>query len=204
MVRSAALLIAPLKRRAANTALGHHRDLPSVHSKGRFGVLKVSVFRVGKCFFFPLAQPTTYSLLLRFLVHGSILKGSVKFGLTKHFSNQSSHRRFSWPHCYGVNCTALPLKGFPGGASGTEPACQCRRPKRGGFNPWVGKIPWRRAWHPLQCSCLENPHGQRSLAGYSPWGPTESDMTESTQHGTPLANPYVEVLPLRTAQYLQM
>ena len=95
VVRSAALLIAPLKRRADNTALGHHCDLPSVHSKGRFGVLKVSVFRVGKCFFFPLAQPTTYSLLLRFLVHGSILKGSVKFGLTKHFSNQSSHRRFS-------------------------------------------------------------------------------------------------------------
>lgn len=52
-VRSAALVIAPLKRRAANTALGHHCDLPNGHSKGRFGVLKVSVFRVRKCFFFP-------------------------------------------------------------------------------------------------------------------------------------------------------
>ena len=31
---------------------------------------------------------------------------------------------------------------------------QCRRP---GFNPWVGKISWRREWHQLQCSCLENP-----------------------------------------------
>ena len=34
--------------------------------------------------------------------------------------------------------------GFPGGTSGKEPACQCRRPKRHGFNPWVGKIPWRK------------------------------------------------------------
>ena len=178
VVRSAALLIAPLKRRAANTALGHHRDLPSVHSKGRFGVLKVSVFRVGKCFFFPLAQPTTYSLLLRFLVHGSILKGSVKFGLTKHFSNQSSHRRFSWPHCYGVNCTALPLKGFPGGASGTEPACQCRRPKRCRFEPWVRKIPCMRAWQPTPAVLPGEFHGQRSLAGYRLWGSPEWDTTE--------------------------
>ena len=55
--------------------------------------------------------------------------------------------------------------GFPGGTSGKDPACQCRRHKRCGFDPWVGKIPWRRAWqhtpvfffYPLQDSCLENP-----------------------------------------------
>ena len=47
--------------------------------------------------------------------------------------------------------------GFPGGASGKESACQCRRLKRRGFDLWVGKIPWRRKWHPLQYSCLENP-----------------------------------------------
>jgi len=34
--------------------------------------------------------------------------------------------------------------GFPGGASGEEPACQCRRCKTHRFHPWVGKIPWRR------------------------------------------------------------
>ena len=45
---------------------------------------------------------------------------------------------------------------FPGGASGKEPACQCRRHKRIGFNPWVGKIPWGRKWQPTQYSCLEN------------------------------------------------
>ena len=38
--------------------------------------------------------------------------------------------------------------GFPGGASGKEPACQCKRQKRHGFDPWVRKFPWRRAWQP--------------------------------------------------------
>ena len=52
--------------------------------------------------------------------------------------------------------------GFPDGASGKEPACQCRRHKRLEFHPWVGKIPWRRAWQPLQCSCLENPMDRRA------------------------------------------
>jgi len=39
---------------------------------------------------------------------------------------------------------------------------------RPGFNPWVGKIPGRGNGNPLQYSCLENPHGQRRLMGYSP------------------------------------
>ena len=43
---------------------------------------------------------------------------------------------------------------------------------------WVGKIPWRREWPPTPVFLPGEPHGQRSLAGYSPWGRTESDMTE--------------------------
>ena len=39
-----------------------------------------------------------------------------------------------------------------------------------GFDPWVGKIPWRRAWQPTPVFLPEESHGQRSLAGYSPWG----------------------------------
>ena len=39
-------------------------------------------------------------------------------------------------------------RGFPGGARGKEPACQCRRCKRCRFDPWVWKIPWRRSWQP--------------------------------------------------------
>ena len=35
--------------------------------------------------------------------------------------------------------------GFPGGASAKDPACQCRRHKRREFDPWVGKVPWRKA-----------------------------------------------------------
>ena len=38
--------------------------------------------------------------------------------------------------------------GFPGGTGGKEPTCQCRRRKRCRFDPWVGKIPWRRDWQP--------------------------------------------------------
>ena len=44
---------------------------------------------------------------------------------------------------------------------------QCRRP---GFDPWVGKIPWRREWLPTLVFLPGEFHGQRSLAGYSPWG----------------------------------
>ena len=62
-------------------------------------------------------------------------------------------------------------KGFPGGDSGKESACQCRRCKRLGFDPWIGKIPWRRKdENPLQYSCLKNSMDKRSLVGYSPWG----------------------------------
>ena len=70
--------------------------------------------------------------------------------------------------------------GFPGGASGEEPACQCRRCKRHGFNPWVGKIPWRREWRSIPVFFPGESHGQRSLAGYSLEGLRESDMTEAT------------------------
>ena len=58
------------------------------------------------------------------------------------------------------------IKGGQGGASGKEPACQCRRHKRRGFDPWVGKIPWRRAWQPTPVFSPGESHGQRSLAGY--------------------------------------
>ena len=46
------------------------------------------------------------------------------------------------------------------------------------FDPWVGKIPWRRKWQPTPIFLPEEFHGQRSLAGYNSWGHKESDMTE--------------------------
>ena len=52
---------------------------------------------------------------------------------------------------YFKNYTSIRLAtGFPGGAGSKEPACQCRKCRRPGFDPWVWKIPWRRAWQPLQ------------------------------------------------------
>ena len=60
-----------------------------------------------------------------------------------------------------------PSPGLPCWLSGKESACQCRRP---GFDPWVGKIPWRRKWQPTPVFLPGESHGQRRLAGYSPWG----------------------------------
>ena len=62
--------------------------------------------------------------------------------------------------------------------SGREPACQFRESKRRRFNPWVWKIPWSRKWQPTPICLPGKFHGQRSLVGYSPWGPKESDVTE--------------------------
>ena len=52
--------------------------------------------------------------------------------------------------------------------------------KRRRFNPWVKKILWRRKWQPTPVFLPGKSHGQRSLAGYSPWGHKESDTTEVT------------------------
>ena len=65
--------------------------------------------------------------------------------------------------------------GFPGGSDGKESVCNVGDP---GFNPCVGKVPWRREWHPTLVFLPGEFHGQRSPLGYSPWGHKESDRTE--------------------------
>ena len=57
---------------------------------------------------------------------------------------------------------------FLGWASGKESACQRMSYKRGRFDPWVGEIPWRRAWQPTLVFLLGESHRQRSLEGPSP------------------------------------
>ena len=64
---------------------------------------------------------------------------------------------------------------FPGGSDGNSICLQCGRP---GFDPCVEKILWRRKWQPTPVFLPGKYHGQRSLAGYSPWDHKESDMTE--------------------------
>ena len=54
----------------------------------------------------------------------------------------------------------------------------CPQYRRPGFDPRVAKIPWRREWQPTAVFFLGESHGQRNLAGYSPWGCKESDTTE--------------------------
>ena len=83
-------------------------------------------------------------------------------------------------HCI-LYCTILYFTlGFPGVTSDKEPTCQCRRHKRCKFDPWVGKIPWRRVWQPTPVFLFAESHAQRSLLGYSPQGLKESDTTEAT------------------------
>ena len=61
------------------------------------------------------------------------------------------------------------------GLSGKESTCQYRRLR---FDPWVGKIPWRREWQPTPVFLPGELRGQMFPVGYSPWGHKESDMTE--------------------------
>ena len=58
---------------------------------------------------------------------------------------------------------------------------QCKRHRRCRFNPWVGKIPWRRKWQPTPVFLPRKFCGQRSLVGYSPCV-AELDMTEWAWH----------------------
>ena len=58
---------------------------------------------------------------------------------------------------------------FPGGTSGKEPICQCRKCRRPRFDPWIiRKIPWRREWQPTPVFLPEEYHGKRSLADCNP------------------------------------
>ena len=68
---------------------------------------------------------------------------------------------------HGLLCS-MHTTGFRGGASGKEPVCHCRTHKRCGFDPCVGKIPWRRAWQSTPVFLPGESHGQKSLVGCSP------------------------------------
>ena len=79
-------------------------------------------------------------------------------------------------------CIILTM-GFRGGSDSTESTCNAGDL---GSIPGLGRFPGGGHGSPLQYSCLENPHGQRKLAGYSPCGHKESDTTKwlstHTQH----------------------
>ena len=85
--------------------------------------------------------------------------------------------RISLKRCVGANTESLwpslfkikyKSQRLPWWLSGKESACQCRSLRTLRFDPWVGKIPWKRKWQPTLVFLKS--HRQRSLAGYSPWG----------------------------------
>ena len=77
--------------------------------------------------------------------------------------------------CLPFGRKAMTNLSFPGGSDGKESTCNAGDL---GLIPGLGRSSGEGYGNPLQYSCLENPHGQRSLAGYSPWGRKGSDMTE--------------------------
>ena len=64
--------------------------------------------------------------------------------------------------------------------SAEENACRCRRCRRQGCSPRVGKIPWSREWQPTPGFLPGKFRGQKTLEGFSPWGHEESGATERT------------------------
>ena len=87
-----------------------------------------------------------------------------------HLGHLHSPRTLTCPSVKWASWVAQMVKNLP----------QCRRP---GFDPWVRKIPWRRAWQLTPVFLPGEFHGQRSLGGYSPRGHKELDRTERlTQH----------------------
>ena len=113
------------------------------------------------------ARPQWHSSLPCFLL---LLSHSRDDSQTDHLHPRlGSHSAFGEPK----------LKTFPGGSDGKESTCEAGDL---GLVPGLGRSPGGGHGNPLQYPCLENPHGQRSLVGYSPQSRKESDMTEVTQH----------------------
>ena len=81
-------------------------------------------------------------------------------------SSKGSSQPRDWTQVFCISEASLVAQRF---------CLQCGRP---GFDPWVGKIPWRRKWQPIPIFLPGESHGWRSLVGYSPRGCKELDTTE--------------------------
>ena len=76
--------------------------------------------------------------------------------------------------------------GFPGGTSGKGLTCQCKRHKRQWFDPWVRKIPWRRAWQTTPVFLPEESPQTKEPGGLQVHGMAESDTTERLSTAQPI------------------
>ena len=116
-----------------------------------------------------------------------------------YFSEQfQAHKKDLWK----IQSYCIPYlpQRFPCGTSGKESACQCRRHKRHGFDPWVGKIPLPRKWQLSPVFLPGKFQGQRSLVGYSPWDHNESDTTKQLNTQTHTLRRHSNVAMVKTSQ----
>ena len=102
---------------------------------------------------------------------------------TEHSDNPKEHSK-------------MELMGFPDSSVVKNLPAKCSRCE---FNPWVGKIPWRRKWQPTPVSLSGKFHGQKSLAGYSPWGRKRAgrDLVTQQQDGVSLSTWNNRLVPNR-------
>ena len=94
----------------------------------------------------------------------------------------SSFFHYMIQFCWFCSCLIVSTRamGFPGGSVVEKPPADAGDARDVGWIPGSGRPPGGGTGNPLQCSCLENPHGQWSLGGYSPWDLTESNTTGHT------------------------
>ena len=127
----------------------------------------------------PLPGRSVPSRLLFLLQEPSLdITSSVKPRLPQYFALCLSYSLAFWS-----NLCIVFLRGFQGGSVVKNSTCQFRNCQRCSFDPWVGKIPFRWKWQPLQYSCWDNPMiilwtdepGRLQSLG---WSCKESDMTE--------------------------
>ena len=102
----------------------------------------------------------------------------------------------------GFGAWSYPTAGLPGWLSGKESAANAGAAGDAGLIPESGGSPGGHG-NPFQCSCLGPSHGQRSLAGYSPWGHKESDMAEHAHrfrpHSSPAEPPGTDCCPVSSS-----
>ena len=126
-----------------------------------------------KCHLFPYISNSNSSLLVQskasdLYIFTCILQSCYSFIINSNtvffFINSLAFSTYRYMLSYIILC--IHYWGHPWWLSDKESACQCRRH---GFDPWIGKIPWRRAWQPISVFLPGKFHVQRSLKGFSPW-----------------------------------